>query len=118
MTTIATLGQAGSLDWEAAHSFRPGAELISFPNTSALIKAFGSGMAWRMASPAPRVAICDMAIPCWVPAVLGRVLVLPERPVACAVRGVRVELDLLGQREAGEPDASDKLHDGADAAAR
>ncbi len=43
MTTIATLGQEGSLDWEAARSFRPEAELISFPNTSALIKAFDKG---------------------------------------------------------------------------
>lgn len=45
MTTIATLGQEGSLDWEAARSFRPEAELISFPNTSALIKAFDKGQA-------------------------------------------------------------------------
>jgi prephenate dehydratase/prephenate dehydrogenase len=45
MTTIATLGQEGSLDWEAAHSFRPEAKLISFPNTSALIKAFAKSKA-------------------------------------------------------------------------
>jgi chorismate mutase/prephenate dehydratase len=45
MTTIATLGLEGSLDWEAARSFRPEAELISFPNTSALIKAFDNGQA-------------------------------------------------------------------------
>ena len=45
MTTIATLGQEGSLDWEAARSFRPDAELVSFPNTSALIKAFAKSQA-------------------------------------------------------------------------
>ena len=40
MTTIATLGPEGSLDWEAARQFRPDAKLITFPNISTLINAF------------------------------------------------------------------------------
>lgn len=45
MTIIATLGPENSLDWQAARQFNPEAELITFPNTSALINAFGQGRA-------------------------------------------------------------------------
>ncbi|MEN8141994.1 MAG: prephenate dehydratase domain-containing protein [Thermodesulfobacteriota bacterium] len=43
MTTIATLGPEGSLDWEATRQFRPDAKLITFPNISTLINAFAQG---------------------------------------------------------------------------
>lgn len=43
MTTIATLGPKGYLDWEAARQLRPDAELITFPNISTLVNAFAQG---------------------------------------------------------------------------
>jgi prephenate dehydratase/prephenate dehydrogenase len=45
MTTIATLGPENSLDWQAARRFQATAKLLTFPNTSALISAFGQGRA-------------------------------------------------------------------------
>ncbi|MBU0480432.1 MAG: prephenate dehydrogenase/arogenate dehydrogenase family protein [Proteobacteria bacterium] len=43
MTTIATLGTEGSLDWEAARRYRPEAQIRSFPHISAMINAFSQG---------------------------------------------------------------------------
>jgi len=40
MTTIATLGPEGSLDWEAARRYDPQAKLVVFPNISAVLSAF------------------------------------------------------------------------------
>ncbi len=43
MTSIATLGAEGSLDWEAAKKYSPDAEIFSFPHISAIINAFSQG---------------------------------------------------------------------------
>lgn len=40
MTTIATLGPEGSLDWEAARRYDPQARLAAFPHISAVLSAF------------------------------------------------------------------------------
>jgi len=45
MTTIATLGPEKSLDWQAARSFKPDAELIAFSSPTSLINAFAQGRA-------------------------------------------------------------------------
>lgn len=40
MTTIGIIGPQGSNTWQAAHDYRPEAELISFPHHTALARAF------------------------------------------------------------------------------
>ncbi len=40
MKSIATLGPEGSSSWQAARQFDPDAEIVLFPNTSSVIKAF------------------------------------------------------------------------------
>ncbi|MBU0676097.1 MAG: prephenate dehydrogenase/arogenate dehydrogenase family protein [Proteobacteria bacterium] len=45
MTIIATLGPEGSLNWEAAHRYKPNAELKIFSNLNGVINAFVQGRA-------------------------------------------------------------------------
>ena len=45
MKTIATLGPEGSSSWQAAKQFAPDAEIMLFPNTPAVIKAFSEKQA-------------------------------------------------------------------------
>ncbi len=51
MTTIGIIGPHGSNTWQAAHSYNPQAELISFPHHAALARAFADAQVEMMILP-------------------------------------------------------------------
>jgi prephenate dehydratase/prephenate dehydrogenase len=51
MTTLGIIGPQGSNTWQAAHSYKPEAQLISFPHHAALARAFAENQVEMMILP-------------------------------------------------------------------